>query len=213
MRPVKFTLANEKRVHMYEWSNTLMGPDTLLEDESGVNSGRELAREIDQFRRHLLVGIVNQYLDNLPSSLNAAQYSVPRDSSKPAIRSGEPNYDSNEWVERNIWVDFLATLRIFMPKNCNYEFLMTRSSKELNILVNGHNALGYRDNRREHAPITDPDLLDLLADFFGGLDGIFGLILATNSNISLDLRSELLKSDYYLTLPNTSTKKLLENRE
>jgi len=100
-----------------------------------------------------------------------------------------------------------------MPTSCDYEYLMVHSSKELNILVNGHDSVGYIDNRIGDSPIDDPDLLDLIADFFGGLDGIFGLILATNQFISQELRSDLMKSDYYLTLPNTSTRKLLESRE
>lgn len=195
---------------MYEWSNTLLGPDTLIEDPSGENSGRELAREIDLFRRHLLVGIVNQYLGHLPSSLSAAQYSFLKDTSKEAVRLGEPNYDSNDWAQGNSWLDFLAVLRVYIPTTCSYEYLMTRTYKELNILVNGEEILGDSGNLMGDLPIDDPDLLDLLADFFGGLDGIFGLILATNPNIGSDLRSELMTSDYYLTSANTSTKKLLE---
>lgn len=198
---------------MYEWWTTPIESEGLEDGTAGENSGRELAGEIDEFRRQLLVGIVNQHLGHLPSSLGAAQYSYLKDASKSAIMPGEPNYDGNDWAQGNSWLDFLAVLRIFIPDQCSYEYLMTRTYKELNILVNGEETLGSSGNILGEVPIDDPDLLDLLADFFGGLDGIFGLILATNPNISSDLTSELLKSDYYLTSSNTSTKKLLENRE
>jgi hypothetical protein len=63
-------------------------------------------------------------------------------------------------------------------------------------------------------PIDDPELLDLLADFFAGLDGVFGFILATNHFMSSDLRSELSKSDYSLPFSEgVSTKNLCKRAE
>jgi hypothetical protein len=196
---------------MYEWWNTSRDLEEFEDGTINEDFDFKLAEEIDRFRRHLLVGVVNQHLGYLPSSLNSARYRLQRDvSTRPFW---DPEFDSKDWEERNSWRDFLGDLRIFMPTSCDYEHLMVQSSKELNILVNGHDSVGYIDNRIGNSPIDDPDLLDLIADFFGGLDGIFGLILATNQFISQELRSDLMNSDYYLTLPNTSTRKLLESRE
>jgi hypothetical protein len=198
---------------MYEWWNT---PRELQEFEDGTinqDFDPKLAEAIDRFRRQLLVGAVNQHIGHLPSSLNSARYFRQKDPSKSAIPLWDTESDINDWEERNSWTDFLGELRIFMPTSCDYEYLLVKSSKELNILVNGHDSVGYIDRRIGDSPIDDPDLLDLLANFFGGLDGIFGLILATNQFVSQELRSDLMNSDYYLTLPNISTRKLLESRE
>ena len=196
---------------MYEWWNTARELEEFEDGTINEDFDPKLAESIDRFRRHLLVGVVNQHLGYLPSSLYAARYFSPKDAS--TIPLWEPDSDINDWDERNSWTDFLSVLRLFMPTNCDYEYLMVQSSKELNILVNGHDSVGYIDNSIGNSPIDDPDLLDLIADFFEGLDGIFGLILATNQFISQEVRSDLMKSDYFLTFPNTSTRKLLESRE
>lgn len=168
---------------MYEWWFTPRVPEELEDGTIEDNLDPKLAEAIDRFRRHLLIGVVNQHIGHLQSKLN------------------------------NDWLTFLRDLKMFTPKNCDYEYLMVKSSQELNILINGHDSIGYIETRIGETPIDDPDLLDRLADSLGGLDGVFGLILASNQYISQELRSELIKSDYYLTLPNTSTKKLLESRE
>jgi hypothetical protein len=196
---------------MYEWWNTSRELQEFEDGTINQDFDPKLAEAIDRFRRHLLVGAVNQHLGYLPSSLNSASYLSPKTASTRPF--WDPEYDRNDYEERNRWTEFLSVLRIFMPTNCDYEYLMVHSSKELNILINGHDAVGYIDNRIGKSPIDDPDLLDLIADFFEGIDGIFGLILATNQFISQELRSDLMKSDYYLTFPNTSTRKLLESRE
>lgn len=168
---------------MYEWWHTPIESEELEDGSTNTEFDPDLSGAIDRFRRHLLIGIVNQHLGYLPSRLDSA------------------------------WLDFLGDLRIFTPRNCDYEYLIARSSKELNVLVNGHDSIGDVDNLTGKVPIDDPDLLDLLADYFGGLDGIFGLILATNPHVGSELKKELMRSEYYLTLPNTSTRKLLESRE
>ena len=198
---------------MYQWWNTLIETEELEDGSQNLNPDPDLAGAIDRFRRHLLIGIVNQHLGHLPSSLNSAQYFQWKDDSRPIIWSWEAEYDQNDWAVGNNWLDFLDELRSFIPRNCNYEYLMARSSQELNIFINGHDSIGNVDNRTGKVPIDDPDLLDLLADYFGGLDGIFGLILATNPYVGSELKKELMRSEYYLTLPNTSTRKLLEGRE
>ena len=198
---------------MYKLWNTSAQLSALDGGTTDDNSGRALAEEIDLYRKHVLVGIVNQHLGHLPSSLRPAQYSSWKGYPKPVIGPGEPNYDPNDWEPRNSWLDFLLELRVYAPKNCSNEYLMTCASGELNILINGDDNLGFSGNIPGVVPIDDPDLLDLFADFLGGLDGIFGLILATNPNISPDLRSELMTSDYYLTLPDISTKSLLKDRD
>jgi hypothetical protein len=168
---------------MYEWWFTPRETEELEDGTLDENIDPNLAAAIDRFRRHLLIGVVNQHIGHLQSKLN------------------------------NDWLTFLSDLAMFVPKNCDYEYLMAKSSKELNILVNGHDSIGYMDTRIGVTPIDDPDLLDQLADSLGGLDGIFGLILACNQYISQELKSDLMKSDYYLTLPKTSTKELIENLE
>jgi hypothetical protein len=182
---LKFNLTKIKavRVYMYEFSSTPRETEELEDGTLDENFDPKLAEAIDRFRRYLLIGVVNQHLGHLPSSLN------------------------------NDWLGFLRDLRMFIPKNCDYEYLMVKSSKELNILVNGHDFIGYIGNRIQNSPIDDPKLLDYLADFFGGLDGIFGLILATNEYVGQELRSELLTSEYSLRFPNTSTRKLLESHD
>jgi hypothetical protein len=194
---------------MYEWWNTARELEEFEDGTINEDFDPKLAESIDRFRRHLLVGVVNQHLGYLPSSLYSARYFSPKDASTIPLQ--DPDSDTNDWDEGNSWTDFLSELRIFIPKNCDYEYLMVQSSKELNILVNGHDRVGYIGDRIGKSPIDDPELLVLIADFFGGLDGIFGLILATNQHIGQELRSDLMKSDYYLTLPNTSTKKMLES--
>ena len=198
---------------MYEWWNTPIETEELEDGSTNPDFEPDLSGAIDRFRRHLLIGIVNQHLGYLPSSLDSAQYSIWKDDSKPMIWSWDAAYDQNDWAVGNRWLDFLGELRMFIPRNCDYEYLMVRASQELNVLVNGHDSIGNVDNRTGKVPIDDPDLLDLLADYFGGLDGIFGLILATNPYVGSELKKELMRSEYYLTLPNTSTRKLLESSE
>jgi len=182
---------------MYEWWRT---PD-----------GHE---DIDRFRQQLLVGIVNQQIGVLPSSLEFAKYWQPKDSSKSVPWRGSPDYNENDWIEGNEWVDFLRNLGGYIPTDCDYEHLMVSSAKELSILICGTEQPGDVNPRTGKPPIDDPFLLDLLADYFAGLDGIFGLILATNPNISSRLRSELSNSDYHLvSYGGVSTKSLCKRAE
>jgi len=166
---------------MYEWWRT---PD-----------GHE---DIDRFRHQLLIGIVNQKIGQLPSSLKMAKYMRQKDLSKSTGWPATEDYNEDDWAEGNKWFDFLQILKVFMPRDHDYEYVMASSAEELSMLICGTKNPGNYNPEKGEFPINDPELLDLLADFFAGLDGIFGLILATNPHISAELRNELLNSDYYL---------------
>ena len=164
---------------------------------------------IDAFRQQILIGIVNQQMGVLPSSLESAKYRMQKDPSKTVPWSGSPDYNEDDWGEGNEWFDFLRNLRGFIPSDHAYEYVMTSSSQELSILICGTEYPGNRSPRSGKVPIDDPKLLDLLADYFAGLDGIFGFILATNPFISENLRRELSKSDFSMPFSEgISTKNL-----
>jgi hypothetical protein len=182
---------------MYEWWRTPNGHE-----------------DIDRFRQQLLVGIVNQQLGVVPSSLEMAKYRQAKDSSKSVPWPGTPGYDENDWIEGNNWFDFLRNLQGFIPSRHDYEFVMSSSAAELSMLICGTEFPGNSSPRTGKVPIDDPELLDLLAEFFAGLDGVFGFILATNHFMSADLRSELSKSDFHMmSSEGVSTKNLCKRAE
>ena len=84
----------------------------------------------------------------------------------------------------------------------NYSSLMLDVRKELNFFINGSE---FGEN--SSLAIRDSDYLDALADILGDFDGITGFILAGNPNASEKLLKELLQSNFYLTMPPSSTKK------
>jgi hypothetical protein len=84
----------------------------------------------------------------------------------------------------------------------NYSSLMMGVRRELNFFINGSE---FGENSA--LAIRDPDYLDALADVLGDFDGYVGFILSGNPNASEKLLKDLCQSNFYLTLPPTSTRK------
>jgi hypothetical protein len=85
----------------------------------------------------------------------------------------------------------------------SYPGLMLEVENELNIFING----SQFDEVSDDLCIRDTEYLDALADTLGDWDGIVGYIIAGNPNASIELLTELSKSNFNLVSRGNSTKK------